>query len=267
MHVAQFTVEITFYSILFVFLLIQIIRLIFYRDLQLFYNLQLRFHVLSIIFAIARIIATGLETSFEKYKLSVFIVKRIAYLSFFTSFTLLLFFWSKIAKGLQHNDKTPNSIKIPLIVANFVFYLFTIISIIIFSTSVADPDYSNSFYQVNSVIVAAAFFVVSISFMVYGIVLLRKFKKLPDLVLSRKKYMTKAFFLTLFVSICFLLKVAMFLYHPISEKDMNSWLFLFLGYFIPELIPAYIQAYGMRPKTQKNAKTTEMRLLDETTKN
>ncbi|KAJ5066692.1 tobamovirus multiplication protein 1-like isoform x1 [Anaeramoeba ignava] len=252
---AEFWVEISFYSVLFVFLFIQIIRLKIYREIQLFYNLQLKFHVLSIIFAIARIIVTFLENFLKARKLEIFIVKRIAYLSFFTSFTLLLF-------GLQHNDKTPNSVKIPLVITNIVFYLFTLISIFIFSTHIQEPDYSSKFYQVNSSIVAAAFFIVSISFMIYGIVLIRKFKKMFQTLLNRKRYLKKTTFLSLFISLCFLLKFAVFLCYPITQKKFNDMLFIFIGYVIPELIPAFIQSIIMGPKSQKVMEPIEMHLLE-----
>ncbi|KAJ5071057.1 tobamovirus multiplication protein 1-like isoform x1 [Anaeramoeba ignava] len=262
MEVDQFIVEVIFYSLLLIFLTVQVFRLVLFKDFQLFYDLQIQFHGLMLIFAVARIAVSCISYSANKKILLIFIVKRIAYLSFFTSFTLLLFFWAKISNGIQYHEKTPKSLKIPLLITNAIFYLFAIISIIIFATDVEKPEYSNGFYQINSIIVAAAFLVVSISFLVYGLILIRKLKIIVGLIANRKKFLIKSFFVTLFVSICFLLKFIMFVYHPITDKNMNSWFFLFFAYFIPELLPSITQSIVMGPQVPNKNEEVKWKLMN-----
>ncbi|KAJ5070187.1 hypothetical protein M0811_11216 [Anaeramoeba ignava] len=127
-------VGIILYSLILIFTIVQLIRFYIYKKINPYNLLQIQFHVLVLFFLIGRIIWLALNNVKNANALLKFILNRFAYLSFFTSFTLLVFFWAEISHGLISgaNQTSLKKLKIPFFIANAVLYLYTLICAIVF---------------------------------------------------------------------------------------------------------------------------------------
>ncbi|KAJ5073202.1 tobamovirus multiplication protein 1-like isoform x1 [Anaeramoeba ignava] len=258
-----FLVPICLYSLLLIMVIIQMVRLFKNKAEQNLYLVQFRTHSLLIVFLLARLLTLTLEFQNSTSLVWLFVIKRIAYLVFFTSFTLLLYFWVKISHSFQRNRRNRQTAKIPFIIINVVLYGFSLICVMIFGLSLETVSYNNSFYKANVLIIAAAFFLQSIGFVAYGIILFRKFKKMSGLFPDRKTFLAKITFVSLLISLCFLVRFVVLLYYPITARFLNSWLFLISAYLIPEIIPTLVQLIVLRPRIITEMGESETHLISD----
>ncbi|KAJ6252038.1 tobamovirus multiplication protein 1-like isoform x1 [Anaeramoeba flamelloides] len=215
-------------------------------------SLQFQFMALITLFLIFRIAFWFLTEKAAKRNVLIFAINRLAILSFFTSFTLLLFFWMELYHGLisSFNLTRLSSLKKPFIILNILLYIYQIICIIMFAVSTEKIDNKNTFYNVNVLLIAGFSGLVSISFLIYGLLLYRKLRDSWGRKTQRAP-LFRMLGVTIVYTVSFILRFAFFLYRPITDKLMNENIYLIFAYLLPELSAATIQIFTMRVKVKK----------------
>ncbi|KAJ3444343.1 tobamovirus multiplication protein 1-like isoform x1 [Anaeramoeba flamelloides] len=219
----------------------QLLKSIKYRKEKSFTSIQFLFHVLTLFYCIARIFWLSLQQRKNNWVVFQFSINRFAILSFFTSFTLLVFFWAQIYHNLLSKM---SSLKTVHVILNSLLYIYTIICIILFGTGIEKDTDNNPFYDVNVLIIAG------VSESVFHS--------------NKKRHLLKIFSITMLYSACFLLRFIMFLYRPITGKYFPYTYYIFFFYYVPEIPPIVVQLWTMKIKTglkksneQINAKLIE----------
>jgi len=92
----------------------------------------------------------------------------------------------------------------------------------------------NPFFQINVLVIISATVAVSVPFLGYGIRLLVVASKHIRSQRRRCRYYLKVVMTITFLVTCFLVKFAFLLYRPITGEYMNTWLFFFAEYYLPE---------------------------------
>ncbi|KAJ6252383.1 tobamovirus multiplication protein 1-like isoform x1 [Anaeramoeba flamelloides] len=248
-------------GLIFLWTIYQLLKSIKYRKEKSFTSIQFLFHVLTLFYCIARIFWLSLQQRKNNWVVFQFSINRFAILSFFTSFTLLVFFWAQIYHNLLSKM---SSLKTVHVVLNSLLYIYTIICIILFGTGVEKDTDNNPFYDVNVLIIAGVSVCTSLAFFVYGFLLMRKYGE-SVFHSNKKRHLLKIFSITILYSACFLLRFIMFLYRPITGKYFPYTYYIFFFYYVPEIPPIVVQLWTMKIKTglKKNNKQINAKLIEE----
>lgn len=104
----------------------------------------------------------------------------------------------------------------------------------------------NPLYELSIFLILALDLVLGIAFSVYGFRELKQRRQDADISWFS---IVKILFVTLVFSACFLLRFALFLYRPITGGYIDPTLFRVFAYFVPEVLPSYLQiviVYSMK---------------------
>jgi len=225
--------------------------------------MQRAFHLILGLFVIVRITWFALRLHGGRSSAE-FITNRVGFALFFTSFTIVLFYWAEtyhknyvIAQGfLPRLFKT-------FVVVNLALYIALITVVAVFL--IADGGDSsnregNAAYEASIFLQVGVSFLVSVGFLIYGIRLFMAHGRAHDF---EENYWTKAreimriLVSTIICSVCSFVRVVAFLYRPITDEYMNNDLFQTLAYFIPELLPSVVQFYLIRSKGRREKEDTQ----------
>ncbi|KAJ6236508.1 tobamovirus multiplication protein 1-like isoform x1 [Anaeramoeba flamelloides] len=252
MAIARYVFGIVVCVLIFLWALYQLVVIVKRSNKKIPTSQQFVFHALVLVFLLFRIIWLGLKEDEEvhgKHVVGLFVINRFAIVSFFTSFTLLIFYWAEIFHGWvkSNEQRSLSTLKKPFWLMNGFLYLFSLICIIVYAAEEPEDRETNDFYTANILIIALLSALVSIGFLFYGFSLIKRFKDSFS-VSKKKNSLRKIVAITIIFFICFMLRFIFFLYRPATDKKMNPDVYTFFAYYIPELIPTCIQLYTMKPK-------------------
>ncbi|KAJ3447503.1 tobamovirus multiplication protein 1-like isoform x1 [Anaeramoeba flamelloides] len=163
--------------LIFVFAAIQFVKHIksTYKGSRL--TIQVKFHSIALLFLTFRIIWLIFKEN-GKYVTFEFTMNRFAILSFFASFTLLVFFWAEMAHGLLRSNTMIrlSTLRLPFYILNGLFLIYIIVCIIVVARSAPEDKEHDLFYDINVLVIAGISAIVSIGFFIYGILLIKRYR-------------------------------------------------------------------------------------------
>ncbi|KAJ3442167.1 tobamovirus multiplication protein 1-like isoform x1 [Anaeramoeba flamelloides] len=224
-----------------------------------FTSLQSLYHLITILFLIFRLIWLILQKNQDENNEFLFTINRFAICSFFTSFTLLVFFWAEIFHGLvKSTGKVKlSTLKLPFYILNGLLYIYTIVCIILYSAKMKKQENTNIFYVTNILIIAGISALTSIAFFVYGMLIMNRYKN--SIFLAQKtKHLLKISVISIIYFICFILRFCMFIYNPITKKMFQRVIYIFFFYYLPEFPPIIVQLWTMKLKPKIQFKGTKL---------
>eukprot|EP00026_Physarum_polycephalum_P010586 Phypoly_transcript_10753.p1 GENE.Phypoly_transcript_10753~~Phypoly_transcript_10753.p1 ORF type:complete len:325 (+),score=28.04 Phypoly_transcript_10753:130-1104(+) len=188
-----------------------------------------------------------------------FTLNRVGLTLYFTAFTLVLFYWVENYHKtyVSSHDFLPRFFW-AFVGCNVVMYLYETIIISIFIAEYLSGNHAeegNPVYEVSIYTIIVLSFVVSFTFFIYGFRLYFRYKFSQDFESSdsgRSMELIKIFLCTIIFCACFLVRGCAFLYRPITGTRMNEETFFAIGYFIPELIPSFVEFYVIRTIKQQD---------------
>eukprot|EP01112_Ceratiomyxa_fruticulosa_P013436 TRINITY_DN3781_c0_g1_i1.p1 TRINITY_DN3781_c0_g1~~TRINITY_DN3781_c0_g1_i1.p1 ORF type:complete len:338 (-),score=27.76 TRINITY_DN3781_c0_g1_i1:183-1196(-) len=227
------------------------------------YLIHQTFHVFLGLFLVCRIMWSALKMSGTPTD-ATFILNRLGFNLFFSAFTLVLFLWAEsFHKSYIVSNQFLPRLKWGFIITNIVTYLIQFVLATFFLAGNSHFREGNPLYEMNIDIQIIIGFLVSSGFLVYGIRLYCLNANIDNQVAGneRRKELIKLFFVTVIFSICFFIRVAMFLYRPITKKFLNLYLFQTFAYYVPEIIPCLLQLYMIH--TSKIKEQQASKFIDE----
>jgi len=218
------------------------------------YRTQQWFHLFLGSFVAVRLVWFALKAA-KADEVITFTLNRLGLTLYFTAFTLVLFYWVEN----YHKTYVSSHEFLPrffwaFVGCNAVMYIYETIIISIFIAG-AHTEEGNPVYEVSIYTIIALSFVVSFSFFIYGFRLYFRYKFSQDFESADVGHSTeliKIFLCTIVFCACFLVRGIAFLYRPITKHRMNEEAFFAIGYFIPELIPSFVEFYVIRTIKQQD---------------
>lgn len=233
------------------------------RHLRQLVSVRKLFQAMLSFFTILRITWVILYYLNAKRSIS-FTLNRFCFTSFFTCFTLIVFHWAEeYHKQYFESTKFLPRLGFAFIVTNIILWIFEIVAVTFFLVSKETKTEGSPIYETTIITFIILDFVIACGFTIYGFAILRKKAKISSV---QNKEFLKTVLITLVFTLCFFLKVILFLYRPITKKYMNNALFRVLGYYIPELIPSITQLlsyYFMRKRLDNNMTVDDLYTADD----
>ncbi|KAH3756372.1 hypothetical protein Pelo_11792 [Pelomyxa schiedti] len=175
-----------------------------------------------------------------------FVVERIGSSLFFTSYTVVLFFWAEMThKSYVSATGFLPTLKWAFIALNALLYTCVLI-ITLLCVFMEDSDVSDSiYYSINLYFESFVCISVSVAFTVYGLRLVSADKKkLPhERVTSSTSSWKKLLFCTLTFTTCFALRSIMFFCWSIFDQGMRLVIFATFAFVLPELVSSMLQLF------------------------
>jgi len=174
-----------------------------------------------------------------------FVISRASFAFYFTAFTLVVFYWAEsVHKSYYASEDFLPTIGVIFLITNGILWIFQVTIVVLYLLN--NPglvNTTNNLYESNIFTDIALSFLISIGFMFYGVILsIKKYKS--DVQDPRRIVnVVKIILASVCFVLCFLLRVAMFAYRPITNNYIDPDLFQVFAYFIPEIIPSIVQIY------------------------
>jgi len=174
-----------------------------------------------------------------------FILNRVALLAFFSAFTLVLFSWIEslsYASSASESRRFLPNMRWKYFVINAVVYAFFISTMITFFVTHGNPAQGekNMAYQVSIVAMAVLNLCIGMAFVIYGVFFgskMRSFKITNNFRVVQVRLVSLCF------TLCFLSRVVMMLYRPLTGQLVLDVIYFPFSYLIPEIIPIALQLY------------------------
>jgi len=186
---------------------------------------------------------------------STYTLTRIAFCFYFATLSAVLYKWILMVEIVESTShaKLPDAdwILTLVYVVNFLFSLSIFINIIVYAAGEKGREGSLT-YDTGILIIANFNLVVLVAFVVWGIRLYFVTSKTINQKLITVIVLSSIFF------ICFVMRVILLLYRPITGNFLPEVTFNVLCYFIPELLPMCSQmSIVMRVTSLKRQKTLD----------
>jgi len=195
-------------------------------------------------------------------EVAAFILNRLALCLFYSSFTIVISFWAEKFHsrhfGLEESITIPN-LKLFLLATNLLLYAFQT-AIVLYFVFVSHEEDGDAIYNADIVVLASVSLVMALLFLVYGLRTAWRITDSGDKSSESSMERLRLIVVTAVFIICFLLRMVMFLYRPITNQYVNNSLFRTLSYLIPEIVPALTQLYMItttKKQTTFNSKYIE----------
>jgi len=206
-------------------------------------NVRIIFRVILLLFAAVRLTWVACRTFIGENTLT-FVTNRVAIVLYLTTFTLVIFYW---AEQFHKNYYETSGSFMPrlgtgFIILNVVVYIGEIIIILMWALG-EEAREGSLIYEINIVVDVVLSCFISIAFFVYGLLLFCSKRNVDDDISQRNKELVKLLMYTIVFTACFMCRVFMFLYRPITGLYLNNTIFVVFGYYVPELVPAALQMY------------------------
>jgi len=173
-----------------------------------------------------------------------FIFSRASFAFFFSAFTLVVFYWAEsVHKTYYASEDFLPTIGLIFIITNGLLWVFQITIVVLYLLQPGLVKTSNILYESNILTDIVLSFLISIGFMIYGVVLSRKKYKADVQNPRRMINVVKTVLSAVIFVLCFLLRVVMFSYRPITNGYLDPDIFQVFAYFVPEIIPSIFQIY------------------------
>jgi THH1/TOM1/TOM3 domain len=174
------------------------------------------------------------------------ILNRLAFVTFFTAFTSLLFFWVERihSSQLEEHASGGRQIRLPRVawlffVTNLIVWIFQIVMIVLIAVLDDSSREGNVSYEVNSDVIILLSLLVALGFLIYGAALYRRVRRsslaVDDTRRTRSR-LRRILLLCVTLTACFLLRALTFLWRPMTRNYMNANAFIVLAYLAPELL-------------------------------
>eukprot|EP01127_Copromyxa_protea_P018165 TRINITY_DN5646_c0_g1_i1.p1 TRINITY_DN5646_c0_g1~~TRINITY_DN5646_c0_g1_i1.p1 ORF type:complete len:331 (-),score=33.99 TRINITY_DN5646_c0_g1_i1:106-1098(-) len=192
-----------------------------------------------------------------------FILSRIAFAFYFSTFTLVVFFWAERAQKRYYGQASIFVHRIGMVfwVVNFAVWSFQITVLVLFVRQGKSPEREgNMLYEANIMLDIVLTMLISFGFLIFGIRLTRQRMKSDDPndpKLKKDTIKTMTVGTTLFA--CFFMRVIMYSWRLVTGKFIQGDAFVVLAYFVSELLPSGICVYLL--ETSKDKKQRETRFV------
>ncbi|KAL6050814.1 hypothetical protein QOT17_019579 [Balamuthia mandrillaris] len=221
------------------------------------------FHILLLAFITVRLTWVCIKTLTEETDVT-YALNRTAFSFYFSSFVLVVFQWAEIyhKNYIESIDERARPF-LPRLrwVFLFVITLIWVCQIGFVATKLAmDYNEGDAVYETNVLVDAFASLVVSILFAIYGVLLLMHRKAEVAEIWGGALDVGGILGITLAFVVCFLLRVAMYLYRPITGDYLPDAAFVTCAYYVPEIVPSLLQIYIVQ--TSKHKLRLEAEFID-----
>ncbi|PRP75305.1 hypothetical protein PROFUN_05616 [Planoprotostelium fungivorum] len=193
------------------------------------------------------------------YESVTFVLNRVALALFLTAFTLVIFYWAeRFHKSYFESGQFLPKVGGIFVVVNITMYITQIVFVSLYLSHSEGGREGNIMYELNIIGDIVLTVLVSAGFFIYGWLLFCSTRSTDDtLSESRDRELMKILILTLIFTTCFLSKVAIFLYRPITGSTFPSVIFYSFGYYTPEVIPCLFQLYVSESSNKQQEKETK----------
>jgi hypothetical protein len=216
-----------------------------YRTQQWFHLFLGSFVAVRLVWFFLRALGTGETITFT--------LNRLGLTLYFTAFTLVLFYWveSYHKTYISSHEFLPRFFWV-FVGCNVVMYAFEAVIISMFVAGDHSKE-GNPVYELSIYTIIALSFIVSLTFLIYGsrLYFRQTFSKDYEKT-ERSSDLTKIFLCTIVFFTCFLARGIAFMYRPITGGEMNEEAFFVIAYFVPELIPSFVEFYMIRTIKQQD---------------
>jgi len=221
-------------------------------------NVRRTFRSFLLLFIAVRIIWLSLLT-FSNENDFTFVLNRLAIVLFITAFTLVVFYWAeRFHKKYYETKSFLPQLGWLFVLANIILYIFQLVIIVMWfiggGTREGNPIYNTTI--IADVVISS---LLSVGFLVYGILLFCVTKNTDDgeTTNTRTTELLKILFITGVFTLCFLIRVFMFSWRPLTNKYFPTPIFYTFAYYVPELIPCAIQIYLSETGKEKQEKDSK----------
>jgi hypothetical protein len=197
------------------------------------------FKVFLLVFLASRIVWLILQTLDMAGPVS-FVFNRLAFAFFYSAFTLIMFYWAEIThKNYYESTSFMPKLGYIFFITNVLVWSLQIVFVILFELGIK----TELLYDLNQWIDVGLSALIALGFIFYGIRIIcmraGSDKLNPDL----RKELMKMLLATVVFASCFLLRVFMFAYRPVTGKYFDDHTFIILGYYVCEAVPSLVEVY------------------------
>jgi len=177
-------------------------------------------------------------------------------LFYLSAFTLVVFYWAEtFHKNYYESSGFLPRLGMGFLALNVIVYTYQIIMLVLWDVKAHEEREGNVIYELNIVLDVAISALLSLGFLLYGILMFFLTKSTGDgAIEDRNRELLKTVGITTVFAACFLCRVVMFAYRPITGQHFPAVTFYVLGYFLPELIPSVLQVYLAESTQEKQDK-------------
>jgi len=217
-------------------------------------SVQSVFHCFLLSFVCVRWAWLGIRSFQDEEDPVTFILNRMAFCLYFTSFLLVLFYWMETYHR-NYIDMEGVGAFLPrlrwvFVVTVVAIYLFQLAIMILYLASGEERE-GNPIYDANIIADASLFLVYAILFLLYGLRILCERKVQATQLWGDMKDVWKMLAVTLIFTTCFSCRVIMFLVRPLTGAYLDYSVFTVFAYYVPELIPSALQVFIVTTSKEK----------------
>ncbi|KAH3758384.1 hypothetical protein Pelo_9805 [Pelomyxa schiedti] len=211
---------------------------------SIFYISLCAFLLVRIIGCSVRLLFFNLAEEKDYFDDLTFVFERTGSALFFTSYTVVLFFWAEMThKSYVSATGFLPRLKWVFISLNALVYA-CVLGITVLCVLLQDSNISDSiYYSINLYFESFISISISIAYTVYGLRLVSaEKKKLPhERVTSNSSAWKWFLFCTVTFTACFALRSVMFFFWSLYDQEMRFVIFVSLAFVIPELVSSVLQ--------------------------
>lgn len=219
-------------------------------------SVQTVFHCFLLSFLCVRWVWLALGTFYATDEESpvTFVLNRLAFCLYFTSFLLVLFYWMETYHR-NYIDVDGVGAFLPrlrwvFVVTVVAIYIFQLAILILFLASGEERD-GDPIYDANIIADACLFLLYALLFLIYGLRILVERRDQATQLWGDMKEVWKMLVTTMIFTACFCCRVVMFLYRPVTGHYLPDTVFIFLAYYVPEVVPSALQVYIVTTSKEK----------------
>ncbi|GAM27305.1 hypothetical protein SAMD00019534_104800 [Acytostelium subglobosum LB1] len=219
------------------------------------------FHSFIFLFVTFRIVWYTLKLVYGETSFT-FVFNNMSFIFYMSGLIVLVFYWMETYYRTYFSSAeftSSSALKTGYIVANVIMYTVQFILIIVFYTSNHAKKEGSKVYLVNTLYQVLLSALIGLLFVVIMVQTYAKYKSIDKDIGSGelKNQLRKMLLLSATFCLCFLIRIVIFLYNPITGEYMNQELFITMGYFIPDIIPTLMQLYIWHQKMQATDDSAE----------
>jgi len=185
-----------------------------------------------------------------------FILERVGFTLYFTTFTTVVFFWAESTqKSYFSGTLVLPSLGIGFLIINGILWAFQILVIVLWATQ--SGNLKGTLYEANILTDVILSTVISLAFMIYGIKQCMTRISSEDFDPRKGKEAAKTVVITMVFTFCFLLRATTYTYRLVSNSIIESNLLIVLSFYIPELAPTVLQIYLLETSKGRQAQTNQ----------
>merc|ERR1711916_11323 len=187
-----------------------------------------------------------------------FVLQRLSWYFFGAAFLLLMYGWiaSLHARRPPPSSGLVTAAKMVIMGSLVISTLYTLIVIVLFHTVCQSPNQPNgatcaTVFDTEILWITFMLFFLSVGFLLYGATMMHWLKKDDK---KFKPMWMKLIVVMMVAAFCYACRCIMFVYRPITQRQMPEWAFFCFGYILVDTVPPLLFCLVVLSTSKENRK-------------